>query len=255
MLRLSRPFVSLTTLGLAAVAASACVTVGPAPSGSVGGVPSSAVSISIPSLIASAVPPSVAPPTRPPGTSVPPASPTASPLPTLPSPNASALPPSPASTSPLPSPSASIPAASPSGSGTQELDVSLAGTFGSTELAAGFSPDPFTASLSSGGPVDASYLGGDCKGFAAVAPDYEVTYASGTATLLRFYFDADEDTTLIINDPAGEWVCNDDAYGFDPSIDFDSPAGGTYDIWVGSFAQGTIHAGTLSVTELSDNHP
>jgi len=88
-----------------------------------------------------------------------------------------------------------------------------------------------------------------------VAPDYEVTYTSGATSLLRFYFEAEQDTTLIIMAPSGEWVCDDDAYFPDPSIDFEDPATGVYDIWVGSYAVGTVHAGTLSVTELSRNHP
>jgi len=162
----------------------------------------------------------------------------------------------PTATEGLPStPATDGPSLTPSPDGSQELDPSLEGTFGSTDLTAGFTPDPFTAILTSGGSVDASYLGGGCTGFAAVAPDYEVTYTSGTSKLLRFYFDTEEDTTLLINTPSGEWVCDDDAYFPDPSIDFADPATGVYDIWVGSFAEGTSHSGTLSVTEQSSNHP
>jgi hypothetical protein len=139
-----------------------------------------------------------------------------------------------------------------------ELDWQLPPNYGSTDLAAGFTPDPFDQILTSGGPIDASYLGGDCRGWATAAPDFDVTYEAGSMSLLRFYFVADEavDTTLIVNAPDGEWYCNDDAPGtLDPMLDFTSPEAGLYDIWVGSYEEGTAVQGTLYVTELSSNTP
>ncbi len=130
------------------------------------------------------------------------------------------------------------------------------------DLTAGFVPDPHQKSITPGGSVDASYLGTDandnnCRGYATSAPDYKVVYTSGTASLLRFYYLADEgDTTLIINAPNGSWYCGDDSYGTpDPSIDFENPASGRYDIWVGTYTAGASISGTLNVTELSGNHP
>ena len=142
--------------------------------------------------------------------------------------------------------------------GENELDWSLAPNFGSTELASGFTPDPFEQAVTSGGPIDASYLGGDCRGFATAAPDFDVTYEAGSLTLLRFYFvaDAADDTTLIINAPDGSWYCNDDAPGtIDPMFDFTNPESGLYDVWVGSYEQGTSVEGVLYVTELESNAP
>jgi hypothetical protein len=138
-----------------------------------------------------------------------------------------------------------------------ELDMSLPSNFGSTDLTAGFVPDPFTFDLVSGGPIDVAYLGSDCLGYATTASDYDVTYTAGNQSLLRFYFVADTaDTTLIINAPDGSWHCNDDAPGtIDPMIDFDDPESGRYDIWIGSFESGTENSGTLYVTELGSNSP
>ena len=138
-----------------------------------------------------------------------------------------------------------------------ELDMSLASNFGSTDLSAGFVPDPYSMDLVSGGPVDVSYLGDDCRGYATAASDYDVTYTSGAQDLLRFYFVADtEDTTLVINAPDGSWHCNDDAPGtIDPMIDFANPETGRYDIWVGSYQAGAENSGTLFVTELESNSP
>ena len=139
-----------------------------------------------------------------------------------------------------------------------ELEYQLPPNFGSEDLTSGFTPDPFSAEMTSGGPIDASYLGGDCRGFATAAPDFDVTYTAGDLSLLRFYFVADEadDTTLIINAPDGSWHCNDDAPGtIDPQFDFQDPASGLYDVWIGSFESGATISGTLYVTELESNGP
>jgi hypothetical protein len=139
-----------------------------------------------------------------------------------------------------------------------ELDYSLPPNFGSDDLTSGFTPDPFSADVVSGGPIDASYLGNGCGGWATAAPDYDITYTAGDLSLLRFYFVADsgEDTTLIVNAPDVEWYCSDDSNGtLDPAVDFEDPATGLYDIWVGSYESGATVSGTLYVTELDSNHP
>ena len=111
----------------------------------------------------------------------------------------------------------------------------------------------------SGGPIAVSYLGGDCKGFAEPNPDYEIHYTAGVLSMLRFYFVATGgagDPTLIINDTASNWQCNDDSFGAsNPSIDFSPPLSGFYDIWVGSFQSDEFISGTLFITELDSNHP
>lgn len=114
-------------------------------------------------------------------------------------------------------------------------------------------------SVSSGGPVDASYLGDACDGFAEPNPDYEVHYNAGDQDLLRFYFVADspgDDATLIVNDADSHWHCSDDEYGSsNPSIDFAPPESGWYDIWIGSYSAADYISGTLYITELNSNHP
>ena len=112
-----------------------------------------------------------------------------------------------------------------------------------------------------GGGIDASYLNEpDCRGYATAAPDFELTW-NGNGGLLRFYFVADtpgEDAVLIINDPSGNWVCDDD-FDYpdirDPMVDFASAADGTYDIWVATYNEGTGIAGTLYITEMMGNTP
>ena len=118
------------------------------------------------------------------------------------------------------------------------------------QLTSGFVPDPFTQSITSGGQVDVSYLGGGCSGFATSAPDFSVNYTSGAFPTLRFYFIGSGDTTMIINAPNASYFCDDDSFGtLNPTIDFNSPSSGRYDIWIGSYQSGTFISGTLYVTE------
>lgn len=134
------------------------------------------------------------------------------------------------------------------------LDYTLPPTAGSRTLAAGFVPDPSTASLSAGGPVDVSYLGGGCSGFTTVAPTFRLTY-SGVASLLRLYYVGSGDGVLVVNDPYGNFRCVDDSFGTThPTLDFANPAAGGYDIWIGT-RDGTRTTGVFSMTGKSTNHP
>jgi len=117
-------------------------------------------------------------------------------------------------------------------------------------------PDPFSVGVTAGGPASVGYLGGGCYGFATTAPSFSVNYTSGAFPLLRFYFIGSGDTTMIINGPSGTYVCVDDSFGtLNPTIDFNSPSSGRYDIWVGTYAEGASVGGTLYATENSGNHP
>jgi hypothetical protein len=124
-------------------------------------------------------------------------------------------------------------------------------------LSGGFLPDPRTWGVTSGGSVDVSYLGGTCVGWAAQAPDFQLSWSGGTQ--LRFYWIANivgDDAVLVVNDPAGNWHCNDDSYStLNPTVTFGAAMNGTYDVWVGSRWNGDFDSGTLYVTELGGNHP
>lgn len=147
-------------------------------------------------------------------------------------------------------------------SGT-DLSYNLPALFGEDALAGGFGPDPWPVPMQAGGPIDVDDLDEiGCYGWATAAPSFELSWTAGTGTLLRFYFVADtpgDDTILIISDPYGDWVCNDDydfgAGVYDPAVDFADPVGGIYDVWVAAYEEGQMIAGTLYVTELPSNHP
>lgn len=126
-------------------------------------------------------------------------------------------------------------------------DASARATSGSVSASAGFTPDPISVRITSGGNIDASRLGGACTGMIARAPDYEFTYAAGSFPL-SFLVASSGDTTLVINGPDGRWYCDDDSSGLDPIVSFSSPRSGTYDIWVGAVG-GEGASSTLMITE------
>ncbi len=141
---------------------------------------------------------------------------------------------------------------------TATLSFSLPPVYGSTSLASGFLSDPFSVGVTAGGPLNVSYLGSGCSGHATSAPSFTLNYTPGLAPMLRFYFigAAGSDTTMVVNTPSGSYVCVDDSFGtLNPTRDFDSPAKGRYDIWIGTFEAGASVAGTLYVTEDAGNHP
>lgn len=136
------------------------------------------------------------------------------------------------------------------------LNFSLAPVYGSSALTSGFVPDPFSVGVSAGGPANVSYLGGGCSGYATSAPTFSVNYTSGAFPTLRFYFIGSSDTTMIVNTPGGSYFCVDDSFGtLNPTLDFQSPSSGRYDVWIGAFNAGGSVGGTLYVTENSANHP
>lgn len=133
---------------------------------------------------------------------------------------------------------------------TTAQDFNKSPSFGSTSLEAGFTPDPYTVSLSSGGNIEADNLGGDCAGYIADAPDYRLNYDAGSLSL-TISVSASVDTTLVINTPNGNWVCDDDSGGnLDPKVTFSKPSSGQYDIWVGTYGNSSMEPAVLQFTEL-----
>ncbi len=126
--------------------------------------------------------------------------------------------------------------------------------FGEHTLQGNFVPDPKSWSVTSGGSlnIQGMSLGANCTGFATRNPDVIVNYTNAQG-FLRFYFQGQGDTALVINDPNGNWRCNDDTAGLNPQVDFPNPPSGQYDIWVSSYEAGTNIRGSLFATELRSN--
>ncbi len=129
--------------------------------------------------------------------------------------------------------------------------------FGAITLQGGFMPDPHMHAVVSGGSIDVSpfTLAPGCRGFVTAQPDVIFHY-NGPASFLRFFVRAAGDTTLVINDGAGHWHCDDDSGGgTNPMVSLSAPPGGQYDIWVGSYRSGEQIRGELGITELSSARP
>ena len=133
-------------------------------------------------------------------------------------------------------------------------DFSLDPAYGAIELTAGFTPDPHAQEIAAGGNLQASVVGENCAGWIAQAPDYRVTWTAGSGQLpLVFSVNSEADTTLVINDAQGNWVCDDDSGNgpLNPSISFQNAPSGQYDVWVGTYAEGELQPSVLQVSEVS----
>lgn len=129
-------------------------------------------------------------------------------------------------------------------------DFNAAPTYETVHLQGGFPDDPYVVYLSSGGGSDASYLGGDCRGYIANAPDVRLNFEPGSLPLI-ISAASGADTTLVINAPDGRWYCDDDSgEGLNPSLVFSNPQYGRYEIWVGTYGVAELYDAELHISEL-----
>lgn len=123
--------------------------------------------------------------------------------------------------------------------------------YGTVTLRSGFLPDPRVIALQSGGSIDVSQLNSNCRGFISEAPDVRLVYSAGSLPLY-ISVDSSADTTLVVNGPDGEWYCDDDGgtRGLNPSIRFETPQSGRYEIWVGTYGSASLRNARLHISEL-----
>jgi len=134
--------------------------------------------------------------------------------------------------------------------GGQQPDITAPARYATVQLTAGFMPDPHETRVEAGGELDAAGLGGECVGWIdATRADVVLTYTSGRFPL---YLSATSpaDTTIVVRDPSGRWLCNDDMVGLDPGVVIQNPASGEYRIWVGTLDRGPPQGATLRISEL-----
>lgn len=124
--------------------------------------------------------------------------------------------------------------------------------YGSVNLVTGFTPDPRVISLQAGGTIAASGIRSDCAGFITSAPDVRLRYEAGSLPLI-ISVAAQSDTTLVVNAPDGHFYCDDDGgvNGSNPSIRFNNPQSGRYEIWVGTYRSGNPQPARLHISEVS----
>ena len=123
--------------------------------------------------------------------------------------------------------------------------------YGTVNLRAGFTPDPHVVAVRSGGNIDASRVDSDCRGYISAAPDVRVVYSSGSYPLI-ISASSSSDTTLVVNAPDGSWHCDDDGgvNGMNPSIRFNRPASGRYEVWVGTYGTTDTRPAQLHISEV-----
>ena len=108
-------------------------------------------------------------------------------------------------------------------------------TYGTINLNAGFTPDPFVRGVAAGGANDVTLGGSECTGYIhAAAPDLDLNYQAGSYQL-AIYATSNTDITLIVNAADGRWYCSDDYSGTNPAIIFPNPPSGNYNIWIGTY--------------------
>jgi hypothetical protein len=121
---------------------------------------------------------------------------------------------------------------------------------GEIALSAGFDGDPRVINVRAGGINNANQISQGCAGFISDAPDVRLTYSSGSFPLIVSVASR-ADTTLVVNAPDGRWYCNDDGgNGANPSIRFNSPQTGRYEIWIGTYSSGSTQPARLHISEV-----
>src|SRR5690606_27679707 len=133
--------------------------------------------------------------------------------------------------------------------GGEDLSLFAAPAHGTLMLDAGFGTRE--VAVEAGGPDAVSVSGFGCIGYIANGePDLNVVYG-GEGEALAFYTTSGEmdDLTMVVNLPDGSWRCSDDALGRDPAVVVESPAGGLYNVWVGTYSQDSGVSTTIHVSE------
>jgi len=125
-------------------------------------------------------------------------------------------------------------------------DVGAQPIGGDISLEAGFSPDPYTQSITLSGSYDLSEMG--YSGYVSIEPTFDFYYTPGTYPL-TISAESETDTVILINTPGGEWFFSDDFDGMNPGVVFEDPEDGLYNIWIGTYSDESGRA-TLVITEI-----
>ncbi|MEQ9813606.1 MAG: DUF4339 domain-containing protein, partial [Azospirillaceae bacterium] len=134
-------------------------------------------------------------------------------------------------------------------------DWRLAPTFGAHTIdtaSGGF----LNVDLAAGGDIPAQRsIGGNCVGTIANAPDFRVTLSGGGSGSLDMTALSNEDTTLVVRAPNGDFLCVDDSPGsLNPFLAIADAAAGDYHVWVGTYIQvpGYFPPATLAIEFVAD---
>lgn len=102
---------------------------------------------------------------------------------------------------------------------------------------------PNSYNVTAGGNQALSNCGFNHVGYVISSPDFEFQLNGLEAYgRLNIRVTGSCDTVLLVNDANANWYYSDDADGLHPAIDLMNPRSGVYDIWVGTYGQGTCGA-------------
>lgn len=126
------------------------------------------------------------------------------------------------------------------------------GAFENIRLRRGFLPDPRALAGVAGGTVDASPLGGTCRGRITPRPTHVITLRDGF-DFLQLYLDAEGDAeqelTLIVLTPAGRFLCDVGTREI-PDVEADAWPEGVYRVWVGTLEEDATLRHQLRISEI-----
>jgi serine protease Do len=124
--------------------------------------------------------------------------------------------------------------------------------YATLNLQVGFEPDPREVAVDAGGNRDAGSVGPNCVGWIDFSrPDVDLNYSQGQGQYPLYISAVSQaDTTIVINDPQGNWHCNDDLEGLNPGIVFQRPLLGNYNIWIGTLERGPTQPATVRISEI-----
>lgn len=132
---------------------------------------------------------------------------------------------------------------------TDPLDDNTVATI---NLDAGFLLDPYLLRVIGSGSTAASELMEGCAGFVSTQANVILNW-SGESEALSLFTYSDSDPVLVVETPAGDFLCSDDADDVvvDSLITVENPEEGTYNLHVGSFHEDEPVIGFLAITELN----
>ena len=122
------------------------------------------------------------------------------------------------------------------------------------EVGAELRPDPMSFRGSSAGARAASELNPACIGFIMDAPNYKMRATTSSGKLRIFVNAGEQDATLIVKRPDGSFLCNDDAEGRNPMVEFPLLEG-DHEIWVGAYDKREEISFTLGVSRRREARP
>ncbi|MFT6661642.1 MAG: hypothetical protein ACJA0K_001635 [Maricaulis maris] len=135
---------------------------------------------------------------------------------------------------------------------SQAPSANLPPQSGTMSLREGFADDPRTMAVQAGGELQLDrFADGMCWGQADRAPDVWVDYAGSDTFDLYFSMQAEQDTTIAVQSPDGDWHCDDDsAENLNPGVQISDPLPGRYAVWAARYSSEAHIPATLYVSEL-----